>query len=364
MNFHDGDYYGSDSSSSSSEEEFNVDDFQGEGASKPASNSNDPVSQQPKPSSSLWSRTILHLDVDCFYAQCEELEHPEYKHRPIAIGQKHIIVTSNYVARNQYGVRKLQLKSDAIKQCPSLLIVDGSDLTRYRQYSRKIYKSFRECVKELPCEKDGVDSTRKAVAVRKGGMDELFADISALVDASTVNDQSQSLLPAPPLPANAFVYGDNNNKHSAASQSISITEDQSGARATVAFDDDEAIASSSHSSFYNAHVQYGNSKERQDCQRRLYAAAHLCETIRQSIHQSTGFTTTIGISVSPMLAKLSSDLHKPNSLNVLLPWRSSSIVLPMPLRKVPELGSRTLKALSPCLERVHCPRKPDFWTCR
>jgi hypothetical protein len=45
----------------------------------------------------LWVRTIVHLDIDCFYVQAEEIERGlRDSGRPIpplAIGQKHIIVS-------------------------------------------------------------------------------------------------------------------------------------------------------------------------------------------------------------------------------------------------------------------------------
>ena len=48
----------------------------------------------------LWTRSIVHVDVDCFYCQCEQVDGPpDYRERPLAIGQKHIVVTCNYLAR-------------------------------------------------------------------------------------------------------------------------------------------------------------------------------------------------------------------------------------------------------------------------
>jgi DNA polymerase iota len=52
-----------------------------------------------KSSGASKTRCILHLDVDCFYGQCEHIDRGIPKDRPLAIGQKHIIVTSNYAAR-------------------------------------------------------------------------------------------------------------------------------------------------------------------------------------------------------------------------------------------------------------------------
>ena len=75
------------------------------------------------------SRIVMHLDVDAFYCQCEELRDGSLKTKPFAVGQKHIIVTCNYVARS-VGVTKLMLRTTAKKVCPDLIIIEGSDLHR------------------------------------------------------------------------------------------------------------------------------------------------------------------------------------------------------------------------------------------
>ena len=51
-------------------------------------------------------RVVLHFDVDCFYAQTEELRDPSLRERPMAVSQKYLVVTANYPAR-QHGVTKL-----------------------------------------------------------------------------------------------------------------------------------------------------------------------------------------------------------------------------------------------------------------
>ena len=43
------------------------------------------------------SRTILHFDIDCFYAQVETVLNPSLADKPIGIQQKNIVVTCNYL---------------------------------------------------------------------------------------------------------------------------------------------------------------------------------------------------------------------------------------------------------------------------
>jgi nucleotidyltransferase/DNA polymerase involved in DNA repair len=78
----------------------------------------------------------------------EEIANPELAIKPFAVGQKQIIVTSNYVARS-FGVKKLMSREEAKKTCPELIIIEGSDLEPYRLASQSIYKAFRDCIKEL-----------------------------------------------------------------------------------------------------------------------------------------------------------------------------------------------------------------------
>lgn len=60
------------------------------------------------------SRTILHSDMNCFYASVEMLHHPELAGKPMAVGgdpeARHgIVLTANYIgkasrSKNRYGI--------------------------------------------------------------------------------------------------------------------------------------------------------------------------------------------------------------------------------------------------------------------
>jgi DNA polymerase iota len=250
------------------------------------------VTRIPSDKQHLWTRSIVHVDVDCFYCQCEQVDGPpDFRERPVAIGQKHIIVTCNYLARD-LGVKKLQSKQDALRACPSLLILEGSDLERYRRHSRHIYLAFREEL-QLMGRDHGV-----SVPVRKGGMDEAFGDMTNLVTATL--ERNQRTLP-PVSTCAAHVYGNDSNETSV------LTEDQTGAQ-TIVHGQQHASA------LDNAHVHYGSDRERRECQQRLECAAAIAERVRRLIYNKVGFVTTMGISVSPMLAKLASDLKVGSAL--------------------------------------------------
>ena len=71
-------------------------------------------------------RTIIHLDIDCFYAQVEMLNDPSLREKPLGIQQKNIVVTCNYVARER-GVGKCQYIAEAMTTCPDLVLVNGEE---------------------------------------------------------------------------------------------------------------------------------------------------------------------------------------------------------------------------------------------
>ncbi|XP_076030213.1 DNA polymerase iota-like [Oratosquilla oratoria] len=118
-------------------------------------------------------RTIVHVDVDCFYAQVEMVLDPSLKDKPLGIQQKNLMVTCNYVARGM-GVKKSMWLKDAVKVLPELVVVDGSDLSNYRHFSKEIsavLQTFTPVVERL-------------------GLDENFVDVTELIstyECDTVN---------------------------------------------------------------------------------------------------------------------------------------------------------------------------------
>ncbi|CAG5117633.1 unnamed protein product [Candidula unifasciata] len=125
---------------------------------------------KPAVSKTGHNRTIIHFDIDCFYAQVEMLRNPGLQNKPLGIQQKNIVVTTNYIAR-KCGVPKSTFVSDAKKICPNLVLVCGEDLTNYRQMSYTISEFFQ---KYTPC-------------VERLGFDENFIDASELVQMRLQN---------------------------------------------------------------------------------------------------------------------------------------------------------------------------------
>ncbi|XP_007486773.2 DNA polymerase iota isoform X6 [Monodelphis domestica] len=107
-------------------------------------------------------RVIVHVDLDCFYAQVEMISHPELKGKPLGVQQKYLVVTCNYEAR-KLGVKKLMSVRDAKEKCPQLVLVNGEDLTRYREMSYKVtelLEEFSPVVERLGFDENFVDVTQ------------------------------------------------------------------------------------------------------------------------------------------------------------------------------------------------------------
>ncbi|KAJ4326376.1 hypothetical protein N0V94_000051 [Neodidymelliopsis sp. IMI 364377] len=67
------------------------------------------------------TQTVVHLDCDAFYAAVEELDRPELKDVPMAVG-KGVLTTCNYHAR-KFGCRSGMAGFVAMKLCPQLICV-------------------------------------------------------------------------------------------------------------------------------------------------------------------------------------------------------------------------------------------------
>ena len=90
-------------------------------------------------------RKIIHVDMDAFYASVEELDNPELRGKPLAVGGNEIrgvVSAANYEAR-KYGVRSAMSGYLAMKNCPHLTFVKPR-FARYKEISQKIRNIFFE----------------------------------------------------------------------------------------------------------------------------------------------------------------------------------------------------------------------------
>lgn len=91
------------------------------------------------------NRKIIHVDMDAFYASVEQMDFPELKGKPIAVGGSEVrgvVSAASYEAR-KYGVRSAMSGVQAAKNCPELIFVKPR-FDRYKEISQKIRKIFYE----------------------------------------------------------------------------------------------------------------------------------------------------------------------------------------------------------------------------
>lgn len=91
-------------------------------------------------------RTILHVDMDAFYAAVEVLDHPEYRGKPLVVGsppdRRGVVSTCSYEAR-RYGIHSAMPSRTAGKLCPHAVFVTPR-MGRYEEVSAKIMVIFEE----------------------------------------------------------------------------------------------------------------------------------------------------------------------------------------------------------------------------
>lgn len=90
-------------------------------------------------------RKIIHIDMDAFYASVEQRDHPEYRGRPIAVGNdgpRGVVATASYEARI-YGVRSALSSVLAKRLCPNLIFVPAR-FDVYKAVSHQIRGIFSD----------------------------------------------------------------------------------------------------------------------------------------------------------------------------------------------------------------------------
>ncbi|SDR89540.1 DNA polymerase IV [Christiangramia echinicola] len=90
-------------------------------------------------------RKIIHIDMDAFYASVEQLDNPDLRGKPVAVGgssQRGVVSAASYEAR-KYGVRSAMSSVIAKRNCPDLIFVKPR-FERYKEISQQIREVFFE----------------------------------------------------------------------------------------------------------------------------------------------------------------------------------------------------------------------------
>ncbi len=191
-------------------------------------------------------RTILHIDMNAFFAAVEQQSDPTLRGKPIAVtgsGARTIITTSSYEAR-AFGVKTGMTVYEAKQLCPQLIQVVGNN-RKYTDTSTGIINVFRDYTP----------------AVEVFSIDEAFLDVTGSLK----------------------IFG---------------------------------------------------------------SAKRISMLIKAHIYQKYGLTCSVGIAPNKLLAKLASDMQKPDGLTVIAPDRISETLEKLPIEELCGIGSRTQQQLN------------------
>lgn len=90
-------------------------------------------------------RTIIHADLDAFYASVEQMDNPELRGKPVVVGgppeSRGVVTTASYEAR-KFGVRSAMPMSRALRLCPQAIRISPR-FERYGALSRQVMEVFR-----------------------------------------------------------------------------------------------------------------------------------------------------------------------------------------------------------------------------
>lgn len=108
-----------------------------------------------------WPRSILHMDMDAFYASIEQMDHPELRGKPLLVGYdgpRGVVTTASYDAR-PFGCHSAQPMSVAKRLCPHAIVV-AVRMSRYQEVSEHIFgilQSFSPVIEPLSIDEAFMD---------------------------------------------------------------------------------------------------------------------------------------------------------------------------------------------------------------
>jgi DNA polymerase-4 len=191
------------------------------------------------------TRTILHVDMDAFYASVEQRDNRALSGKPVVVGggsNRGVVAAASYEVR-EFGVRSAMPMREATRRCPDLIRV-APRMSHYQSVSREIFGIFREFTPVV----EGLS------------LDEAFLDVTASLG----------------------LHG---------------------------------------------------------------SGADIARNIKHRIRELTQLTASVGVAENKLVAKIASDLEKPDGLCVITAADCRETLDPLPVSVIPGIGKQTLARL-------------------
>ncbi len=125
------------------------------------------TSQQLKYTDHMFSRRIIHIDMDAFFASVEQRDHPEWRDKPLVVGgqsRRGVVAAASYEAR-RFGVHSAMPGFMAKQKCPHLIFAPHR-FGVYKEISnevRHIFSDYTDLIEPLSIDEAYLDVTKTTV---------------------------------------------------------------------------------------------------------------------------------------------------------------------------------------------------------